>query len=140
LIRNKQIASHYGIAMDPSPPPDKITVALAELDQQNADSTPLGEGYVRGWSANEVALWLRGQGLSDAACAEFEAVTGSDLLICTADDITCASVTPIKARALIAKIQALGRKPKTHMWVRVNPTPTRTCASANGAHVGGESQ
>jgi hypothetical protein len=64
-------------------------------------------GAVGSWSADEVAGWLREQGLPDAVLVEFESITGSDLVVLTVDDMVDGGVRRMQAKALVKMIQAL---------------------------------
>jgi uncharacterized Zn ribbon protein len=66
-------------------------------------------GAVGTWSADEVADWLRTQGLSESVVKELTGagMSGSDLVLLTAEEMKGAGVRPLKAGTLVKKIQAL---------------------------------
>jgi hypothetical protein len=70
----------------------------------SAGNMPLGA--VGSWSADEVAGWLRDQGLSDAVIVEFKGTAGSHLVLLTAEDMVDAGVGRMQAKALVKMIQA----------------------------------
>jgi len=83
-----------------------VRVTFINWLEPNLKKSAMPLGAVRSWSADEVAGWLRTQELSDAVVATFVNVTGSDLVDFTAEDIADA-VGPMKAKAILRKIQAL---------------------------------
>jgi hypothetical protein len=99
LIRgqSKDVLEYVKVWIVPPAPPAPPAPAPAP-----APATALCE-----WSVDEVAGWLRTQGLSDAVLAKFtvDGMVGSDLVLLTAEDMKGKGVHSMKAIALVKKIK-----------------------------------